>query len=872
MPLTYTQTPYSNLQGSVVNNEVALDYSTLDFRPEIGDTIEVYNDTTKLTETTNYTIDTSNTDVILKVNTFTPGTTISVYRISKKDTRAIDFQNASVLTEADLDNSAFQTFHIAQEALDTAEQSITVNADGTFNANNARIVNLADPSGDQDAATKAWVNSNANVTTVTTNIANVNHVAGQISPDNNVGAVAGKIADVETVAHLEDGTTATGAVSAVAGKSSEIEKLGTSAMATATTGHLARIGTDQHTNSTSGTLTRIGTDQHTNSTTGTLTRLGTDQHTNSTTGTLARLAGTDDTHTNTSTGTLKLLGTSANVTAMSNLGTSTNVTNMANLNATGVVDDLATLGSGKDGKSVGTSGYDSGTKTNIEQIHTVAQQIADVNNFADTYFGTSSSASGPTGTFTAGDLYFSTYNSENKLKVYNGSSWQNATSAVEGVATITEFTPNGTDTHFAFTHDVGLQIVFLNGVRLIQGTDYNSVNSSSSTSNITSGTASHLHFSTPPANGDVLSAMGFGTVTSTAVVPVSGGTFSGNVAVNGDLTVDTNTLKVDSTTNKVGIGEATPQDALHIVESSTRQLRLEGSAPSQYFKETGTTDQNYQLRLDDGKFLVQTNNDNFNSASTKLTIDQSGDVGIGVSSSLANRLHVEKAGSTVATFRTSNNNSGGGIELVGKDSSGAIKPFYIQSNASAELLFLQDTGATERMKIESDGDVKINTGNLVIGTSGKGINFSAFTSTAGSASRTESTNGSILNSYEFGYFTPMSNTYASTAHGIYVKVGRTVTCHCFVNISTSSSNQVTFNMPFKSVSTINSGQLPMNSEHFLSRDFQSDNTTYTNNTFGLMLKDLGYALFYTANPIASLSANSLNGNYIRFTISYITAD
>ena len=57
------------------------------------------------------------------------------------------------------------------------------------------------------------------------------------------------------------------------------------------------------------------------------------------------------------------------------------------------------------------------------------------------------------------------------------------------------------------------------------------MNSNSSTSNMTSGTASHIYFSSVPASGDVLSAMGFGTVASTVVVPKSGGTFTGAVTV-----------------------------------------------------------------------------------------------------------------------------------------------------------------------------------------------------------------------------------------------------------------------------------------------------------------------------------------------------
>ena len=54
---------------------------------------------------------------------------------------------------------------------------------------------------------------------------------------------------------------------------------------------------------------------------------------------------------------------------------------------------------------------------------------------------------------------------------------------------------------------------------------------------------------------------------------------SGTAAITGDLTVDTNVLKVDTTNNRVGIGTASPTQLLQ-VESSTNsaevQLRLRG--------------------------------------------------------------------------------------------------------------------------------------------------------------------------------------------------------------------------------------------------------------------------------------------------------
>jgi hypothetical protein len=81
------------------------------------------------------------------------------------------------------------------------------------------------------------------------------------------------------------------------------------------------------------------------------------------------------------------------------------------------------------------------------------------------------------------------------------------------------------------------------------------------------------------------------------------------------------------------------------------------------------------------------------------------------------------------------------------------------------------------------GDIRIDNGNLVIGTSGKGIDFSANTSAAGMTSE-------LLNWYEEGTFTPVltstgggAPTYSSQL-GRYTRIGNTV--HYFVQVYLTS--------------------------------------------------------------------------------------
>ena len=86
--------------------------------------------------------------------------------------------------------------------------------------------------------------------------------------------------------------------------------------------------------------------------------------------------------------------------------------------------------------------------------------------------------------------------------------------------------------------------------------------------------------------------VGLSNVTNDAQVPASGGTFTGNVAVNGDLTVDTDTLKVDSANNRVGIG-VTPSSKLEL-KDNTGGLSATEDITARFERGDGT----YNPRLD----------------------------------------------------------------------------------------------------------------------------------------------------------------------------------------------------------------------------------------------------------------------------------
>ncbi len=129
-------------------------------------------------------------------------------------------------------------------------------------------------------------------------------------------------------------------------------------------------------------------------------------------------------------------------------------------------------------------------------------------------------------------------------------------------------------------------------------------------------------------------------------------------------------------------------------------------------------------------------------------------------------------------------------------------------NTKGQLAFYTDDGSgyAERMRITSSGHLKIDDGNLVIGTAGKGIDFSTAAGSASGAS------ASILEDYEEGTFDPQftsgtgggsltaSSNYANQ-HGKYVKVGNLVMLSMHIQCASSGTGSITgelrvSNLPF----------------------------------------------------------------------------
>jgi hypothetical protein len=194
-------------------------------------------------------------------------------------------------------------------------------------------------------------------------------------------------------------------------------------------------------------------------------------------------------------------------------------------------------------------------------------------------------------------------------------------------------------------------------------------------------------------------------------------------------------------------------------------------------------------------------------------------------------------------------------------------------NASKEIVSVTNTGTGDNVLATAPtlvGDVSLSTGNLVIGTSGKGIDFSA---TAGTGT------SELLDDYEEGTWTPVYEGATGSAGGLayvtqngsYTKIGRSVQLNGRLALSNKGSwtGAVRISgLPFSSGGAANfqcNGAMTL------------QNVTLTGYQCSITISVSGTAFL---NPIETVSASSFallnttaiaNDSLLDFSISYLTA-
>ena len=203
------------------------------------------------------------------------------------------------------------------------------------------------------------------------------------------------------------------------------------------------------------------------------------------------------------------------------------------------------------------------------------------------------------------------------------------------------------------------------------------------------------------------------------------------------------------------------------------------------------------ITAEDGGAVTLFHNDGAKIATTSTGIDVTGTVtadgGLiqtgssgGTAHSTADDFVVEGSGHTGITIFGGNSHS----SRLHFGDSGSNEAGLVIYNHSTDLLEL-GTAGTPRVQLDSSGNLKVTAGNLVIGTNGKGIDFSANTD-----DYSPDAGGEVLDDYEEGDFTPAyilqtpgdSSWTIDRNYGRYTKIGRQVFFQFFIRSDAYSNS------------------------------------------------------------------------------------
>ena len=567
-------------------------------------------------------------------------------------------------------------------------------------------------------------NSIGNVDTVGLNIDDVTTVAGQISPTNNIATVAGDSTVINTVAGDSD------AINTVADDSTAINAVANDAT------DIGNVSTNiDSVNTVAGQINP--------------------------TNNIATVASAD-TNISTVAGQISPTNNIATV-----AGDSTDIGTVAGLSA-----DIQALADIEDGTTA--TNAISNVGNSIDNVNTVASNLASVNNFAEVY---RVSATAPTDSTDLGDLYFDT--TSDTLKVYGASGWQNAGSSINGTSqryhydiTSTVGSVTGADANGnTLTYDAGFVDVYVNGVRM-------------STADVTVTSGDTVTFTEDLVNGDEVDIVGYGTFSvaslnadnlDSGTVPsarVSGaytgitsvGTLTSFASTGIDDNASSTAITIDASQNVTNAGALSINGALSAKggavfneDSADVDFRVESNDDANMFRIEGATN----------NVKIGSNAGNYAQLSIKNEKAGSQERGLYVELSPASGT----SPNNVAVFAATNSNM----------TQPLVRIHHESPTADQLLIQATTTGSnTVKFSVDEDGDI-YTAGGVVFGSTGGAV-----------SSKT-------LDDYEEGTFTPTLedtgdalNANLTSQIGQYTKIGNL--CHIQIRINgdsrSATNNQV----------------------------------------------------------------------------------
>lgn len=206
-------------------------------------------------------------------------------------------------------------------------------------------------------------------------------------------------------------------------------------------------------------------------------------------------------------------------------------------------------------------------------------------------------------------------------------------------------------------------------------------------------------------------------------------------------------------------------------------------------------------------------------------------------------LDVENSagGGLLGTFKS--NWSATKLSIVGDGVTGSAVLNVSDLAGTTPYGFKVKANGTETLDVDTSGNITALTGNLVVGTAGKGIDFSANTHAAGMTSE-------LLDWYEEGTWTPTFTTWSvapTNVAALYTRVGRQVTLNMIAQGGTCAAGNEIGGIPFSAGNAASSA---------LAHDENANSIAFTG------------VLFNLDNKISSLSAATLGSGYWGLSVTY----
>jgi hypothetical protein len=298
---------------------------------------------------------------------------------------------------------------------------------------------------------------------------------------------------------------------------------------------------------------------------------------------------------------------------------------------------------------------------------------------------------------------------------------------------------------------------------------------------------------TPLAGTETLPVVQSSATTKVAVSDLTAGR-----AVSALSYASTTGATFATTSGSVGIGTTLVPDKLSVLGNTTgvigiRATNTNATGADKYIgmfaggTSTGITSWNNSGVIEsavgtnlvlsgyNGTTLFQTGT----SRTERMRITSTGDVGIGITPASPAKLEIKQSAVSQqgAWVYASANDSHARLFCDG--ASVGLAASFTSTGSYLPMKFY--TSGLERMSISAAGDATVSTGNVVIGTSGKGIDFSVTSEATGMTSE-------LLADYEEGTWTPAYSSTGATftyaqQYGSYVKVGKLIYAQFYLNVT-----------------------------------------------------------------------------------------